>query len=257
MKLLEISSEIFIRYGLVSILIYMMSSHIMFVPPPSSYSDTEQVIKLQTKDKTIISALYLKNENAPWTILFSHGNAEDMGHLYAYLKKLHSLGFSVLAYDYHGYGTSQGIPTERATYQDINAIYQYAVNELAIPPDRLILFGRSIGTGPTIDLAVRQPHKAVILESAFISAIRVVTQIPLFPIDKYLNASKLKQLDSPILFIHGKQDKVIRFWQGKYLYDNYKGKKQAFWVEDAGHNNILLKARDRYWDTLKSFSLSL
>lgn len=257
MKYLDKGFEILLRYGLVSILIYMMSSHLMFIPPGASYVDNKNIIKLTTKDGKKISAFYLKNPSAKWTLLYSHGNAEDMGHLYPILQYLHHIGYSVLAYDYHGYGTSEGIPSERATYQDINAVYEYATKTLAIDPNALILFGRSIGTGPTIDLASRQPHKAVILESPFISAIRVVTQVPLFPIDKYLNSSKLNTIQTPILFIHGKKDTVIRFWQGQHLYDKYLGPKESFWIDEAGHNDILITTKQAYWQRLQAFTSAL
>src|SRR5262249_28492413 len=95
----------------------------IFVPPPATYADHGEVRKLRTADGLRISAVYLPSPSATYTLLVSHGNAEDLGTLAPHLVRLRALGFAVFAYDYRGYGTSEGTPSERGAYADIDAAY--------------------------------------------------------------------------------------------------------------------------------------
>ncbi|GCL39664.1 hypothetical protein SR1949_47920 [Sphaerospermopsis reniformis] len=112
-------------YTLFAVYVYFRADSMIFLPQPSSYEDTKDIIKLKTRENQQISAVYLPNPTAKYTILYVHGNAEDLGHIRATLKKIRDVGFSVFAYDYRGYGTSQGTPTENAAYQDIDTAYNY------------------------------------------------------------------------------------------------------------------------------------
>lgn len=204
-----------------------------------------------------IAALYFPNPNARYTLLFSHGNAEDLYTLRPYLKLLQEHGFAVFAYDYPGYGKSTGKATEESTYQAIQAAYQYLSTELNVPANKIIVFGRSLGSGPSIELCTRYPVKGLILESPFVSAYRVYTIWPILPFDKYTNLNKLSKLSIPILLIHGTRDSVIPIWHGKKLYDAATSQKQAYWVEGASHNDVLSTAKMDYFTTLQQFASSL
>ncbi len=87
----------------------------------------------------------------------SHGNAEDLGDDRDWLELLRSTGFGVFAYDYEGYGTSGGKPTEKSVYADELAAYEYLTGSLHVPSNRVVIMGRSVGTGPAIYLAARRP----------------------------------------------------------------------------------------------------
>src|SRR5688572_10398367 len=113
----------------------------------ASYTDYPSIIKLVTSDGEIISAKFYENESARFTILFSHGNAEDIGTIESFVLRLRASGFSVLVYDYHGYGTSEGLPSEATTYIDIDATYHYLIENRKVSPDRIIVHGRSLGGG--------------------------------------------------------------------------------------------------------------
>lgn len=225
----------------------------IFLPHPSSYQDNADIIKLTTTDGVKISALYLPNPKAKYTILYSHGNASDLGDLGSVLYKLKSLGFAVLAYDYHGYGTSEGKPSEKNTYLDINSAYQYLTKTLNIPPQKIIIYGHSVGGGPSVDLASRHQIAGLILESTFITAFRVVTVIPIVPFDKFNNISKIKKVHSPILIMHGKADNVIPFWHGETLFSHANSPKLSLWSETAGHNDLIDVTGEKYERSLHEF----
>jgi len=239
----------------VSVLLYgvFWGDRAIFLPQPSSYQDSPEIMKLNSGVKHKISAIYLPNNKAYYTILFSHGNAEDLGDIRPVLKELHQGGFSVFAYDYQGYGTSQGTPSEQNTYQDIDAAYDYLTTQLKIPRDRVLAYGRSVGGGPTVDLVSRKPVAGLILESTFISAFRVITKIPLFPLDKFTNLDKIKTIHVPVLIMHGTNDDVIPFWHGETLFAIAHPPKRFFPVKGAGHNNVMEVAGTRYFQTLSEF----
>ncbi|HEX2950007.1 MAG TPA: alpha/beta hydrolase, partial [Armatimonadota bacterium] len=196
----------------------------------SGYHDDSSIVKLITADGMKISAQFLPNEDAKYTILYSHGNGEDLGEDESLLTGLHDLGFSVFAYDYHGYGTSEGKPCETTTYQDINTAYRYLTTTRHIPTENIIVYGRSLGGGPSVDLASRKPVGGLILQSCFATAFRARTQIALLPFDKFRSIDKIGRVRCPVLIMHGKSDYVIPFHHGVQLYNAVKTPKLHFWV---------------------------
>lgn len=246
---------------LVIVLTYMgmllfalfFGDRIIFQPPRSDYRDTSTTLKLRSRDGVQFSAVYLANPHASYTILYSHGNAEDLATLESALEDIRLMGFSVFAYDYHGYGTSAGKPSERNTYEDEEAAYDYLIQVLRTRPDRIIALGRSLGGAMAIDLASRKPLAGLIVESSFLSAWRVITRFPIFPFDKFRNIDKIRQVHCPILVIHGRQDEVIGFWHGTKLFELANEPKMHLWVEAAGHNDLSIVAGGKYQQTLLEF----
>lgn len=249
----SIAMYIIITYVLLLLFAYFISDLMIFFPPRAQYKDSPEFIRLKTSDGEYIFAYYLPNKNAKYTVLVSHGNAEDLGYLYSFLHEMHAHGFSVLGYDYHGYGLSGGKPTERNTYLDIDAAYDYLTKDLHIAPENIISFGHSVGAAVALDLAVRRPVAAVILQGAFVTAFRVVTNFPLIPFDKYDNLKKIAQLKYPLLMIHGTADAIIPFWHGQKLYEAASVSKQFYAVKNAGHNDIVITAGEEYWDVIANF----
>ena len=133
------------------------SDSMIFLPHPSSYKDSPEVLKITTASGKKISAIYLRNPAAKFTLLVSHGNAEDLGDDRNWLENLQHAGFSVFAYDYEGYGTSEGKPSEKASYEDEAAAYEFLAVDLKTAPENIIIFGRSVGTGPAAYIAARRP----------------------------------------------------------------------------------------------------
>jgi abhydrolase domain-containing protein 17 len=242
----------FLVYIVAFLYAYFFADKIIFQPPPSSYRDTNEIIKLSSGDAKI-SAVYFRNPAAAYTILYSHGNAEDIGSLRPVLEEIQRMGFSVFAYDYRGYGTSSGAPSEAGVYQDIDAAYDYLIRDLKIPGDRIIALGRSLGGGVAIDLAQRKPLAGLIVESSFVTAFRVLTRFSLFPADRFTSISKIRKVRCPILVIHGRSDEVIPFWHGEKLFQQANEPKLSYWVDGAGHNNLFDVAGSGYAQTLKRF----
>jgi fermentation-respiration switch protein FrsA (DUF1100 family) len=246
-----------VLYLAVAIYAWFLSDQAIFLPQPSSYRDGPEILKLTSANGKVISAVYLPQPSAKFTLLVSHGNAEDLGDIRPWLEDFRRSGFNVFAYDYQGYGTSQGKPTEKTAYQDENAAYDYLTLTLKIPPDRIIVFGRSVGSGPAVHLAARRPAAGLILQSSFLSAFRVVTRVPILPFDKFPNYQEISRVHCPLLIVHGTQDEVISIAQGQKLFALANEPKQFFAVQGAGHNDLNDVGGARYLETLQTFAGSL
>jgi len=246
---------LFIYLGL-GIIAYFLADKLIFQPQPSFYHD-DSTLKLATPNGEKISAKFFQNPNAEFTILFSHGNAEDIFSSNSFFEKLRDAGFNVLAYDYRGYGASDGAPSEQNSYEDAEAAYNYLTNELKIAPEKIIIHGRSLGAAVSIDLASKKKCGALIAESAFVSAFRVLTRYPIYPFDRFQNLSKIKQVGCPVLFIHGKNDEIIPFWHGEMLFAAANEPKFSYWLEETGHNDVYAVNSQAYLKAIRDFAGNL
>ena len=235
-------SLLFVYLVLLAIALTSADS-LIFQPPGTKYSSNwENYLTIKAPDATEIAAYYREAADEMPTILWSHGNAENLATVKEAMDGLHELGYGTLAYDYPGYGDSPGDPDEEACQRAIALAYQHLVQEKKISPQRIILAGQSVGSGPTCWLAEREEHGGVILISPFLSAFRTVTRIPLFPCDRFPNLNRIKNIKTPLLVIHGEEDGVIPFKDGKELYELSAAEDKTFLpIPNAGHNNIFIK----------------
>ncbi|KAJ0099382.1 hypothetical protein Patl1_21587 [Pistacia atlantica] len=163
------------------------------------------VLKLHTKKGNLVVAVYIKNPAAQLTLLYSHGNAADLGQMYDLFYELSvHLRVNLMGYDYSGYGQSTGKPSEQNTYYDIEAVYRCLEEKYGVKEEEVILYGQSVGSGPTLDLATRlQRLRAVILHSPIMSGLRVMYPVKrTYWFDIYKNIDKIIFVNCPVLVIH-------------------------------------------------------
>lgn len=227
-----------------------MADRAIFQPQAPGYTDSPDVIKIEVEDGERISAVWMPNAEADLTILHSHGNAEDIGDVEPFLTALHDHGYAVFAYDYRGYGTSDGKPSERNTYRDAEAAYAYVTGELGVPPARLIVHGRSLGAALACYLAAEVPVGGLVLQSPFVTAFRVVTRVPLLPFDKFRNIRRIADVACPVLIIHGTADRVVPAWHGRKLFAAAPEPKAYLSLPGAGHNDPVWQTDPEYWHAL-------
>ena len=244
-----------VSYAVLAVYAWVTADRQIFFPPPPSYTlSSIDATLVPTRDGAEIATLHLPNPGADLTIIFSHGNAEDLGHALPFLEALRETGYSVIGYDYRGYGASRGgRPTAAGTYRDIEAVYRYATEELRIPAASIVLFGRSVGSGPTTHLAARHEVGGMIVENAFTSAFVVVTRVPLLPFDRYPNLENIRRATCPVLIIHAMNDEIIPLAHGRRLYDAAPEPKRHLWVEGAHHNDVVLAGGETYWRAIREF----
>jgi len=241
-------------YLLLNLYALLGTNRLIFAPQESTYETLPDDVKIISGNGESITAVYLENPQAEFTILFSHGNAEDLGNVVPFMRQFHALGYSVLMYDYRGYGTSaKGRPSVKKVYQDVDAAYRWLVEEKGIDPKTIIAQGRSVGGGPATWLAAHRTVGGLVLESTFVSAFRVRTIIPITPWDKFNNLRHIKKTTCPVLVMHGREDEVLAFWHGKKLYQAAPGKKMHLWIDGAHHNDYAYVADTKYFESFLTF----
>lgn len=229
---------------------------IIFQPPRPEMLPTRDMVMLESPDGRRTACLYLPLSGAEYTILYSHGNAEDLFDLRYHLEQFRERGYGIIAYDYQGYGASGGKVGEGGCEEDIERVYAHLTGKLGIAPERIVIYGRSVGGGPSCYLASRRRAAALVLESPFTSAYRVMLPFTL-PGDRFRNLELMSGIDMPVLIIHGDNDQVINVSHGRRLYAAAGEPKRLWVVPGAGHNDLTEVAGERYWDVLSAFLASI
>lgn len=172
--------------------------------PNSDHNDMHSSLRIQGEEDYNIPAFFLRRKGAKITVLFSHGNAEDLGMMYRRMKEMAmQLCANILAYDYTGYGLStpsSSQPSEAMCYRNIEAAYNHLTNVMQIPPSQIILYGRSLGSGPSCYLAKKTADEGrsvagLILHSPFLSIYRIVLDFRVNLVgDMFLNRSRARDI---------------------------------------------------------------
>jgi fermentation-respiration switch protein FrsA (DUF1100 family) len=238
------TAEILIIVGLAYVYAVIFAlirgQHYLFKPPQTGYRDAGGLIRIPVAKGETLAAIHRINPAAGYTVLVLHGNSEDLADIVPLLEWLHGKGYSVLAFDYRGYGLSPGHPSEASLFGDALATYDHAVNRLHIPSDSILVWGRSLGSGPAIHLAASRPVGALVVEGGFRSAHRVPTRLRLLPFDRFDNARLIGRIDSPVVVLHGTGDRVVPSWHARALFRRARDPKRLLWVDGPHHVDLHL-----------------
>ena len=194
-----------------------------------------------------------------WLLMF-HGNGGDISHggRQEHYTALRSLGLNLLTFDYRGYGESGGSPTEPGVYLDADASYAFLRDFLGVPPERILIFGHSLGSAVAVDLASRVASRGLILEGAFTSIPDVgqrtyfFVPVRLMARNRFASTEKIARIAAPKLFLHATADEVIPFELGRRLFDAAPGPKQ-FVALAGGHNDAYAVDSATYFGSVARF----
>jgi fermentation-respiration switch protein FrsA (DUF1100 family) len=196
-------------------------------PPAELGLDLRRVTVTASDGVRLVSwAMPVNGGSGTW-LLICHGNAGNISeagrpHHYASLR---ALGLSLLAFDYRGYGESEGAPSEDGLYRDADAAYRYLRDTLRVPPERIVLFGHSLGSAVAVELASRVPAAGLILDGALTSVVERAQELfPYAPVrwiaaSRYASIERVRELTLPKLFLHARNDEVIPIAHGRRLYE--------------------------------------
>ena len=194
----------------------------------------------------------------PGVVLFFHGNAGNISHRLDSLAIFHALGLATLIIDYRGYGESTGSPSEQGTYRDAEAAWNYLVGERGIAPERIIVFGRSLGGAVAAWLASRVRPGGVIIESCFSSGTDMAKRLyPFLPARlitrlRYPVTDYVRDIQSPLLVVHSRDDEIIPFDMGQAIF-RAAPEPKSFLALNGDHNMGFLLSREAYLAGLESF----
>ena len=227
------------------------------VQTPKNIDLDYKEVSFQTKDGVDISGWYIPAGHEKGVVLFCHGNGGNISYSIEYVRILHALNLSVLLFDYRGYGTSQGKPSEEGTYLDAEAAWDYLIRQGA-SPEKIILYGQSLGGAVAAELALRRNPSVLIIESSFTSVPDLGASLyPWLPVRmiskfRYSTKDKIGLIGCPKLIIHSTDDEIVPFQHGRILYDKASQPKE-FLQTRGGHNDGLLLSGSAYRDGLKRF----
>lgn len=221
-----------------------------FMPPPRDLGYLELLVRddallVTTERKDRTSVVHIRRKGAKNTILYSHGNADNIGMILRELEEMADrLASDVLAYDYAGYGMSSGEdPSEDGCYTAIDCAYQYLL-QCGVQPSTIVAFGESLGTGPTVDLVSRHPEVGgMVLLMPLESALRTAScgkelSRWFYRQDLFRSYEKIDKVKCPVLIMHGTDDVVVPKESGEALLKGCQHPAEPLFIEGHGHHDM-------------------
>jgi pimeloyl-ACP methyl ester carboxylesterase len=235
--------------GLLSLngLMYLQQPSMIFYPmsemsrSPADWGLEYEDVTLTTDDMVKLHGWFIPNRNSSKVLLFFHGNAGNISHRGDSIALFHRLGLNVLIIDYRGYGKSQGTPSEQGLYLDAGAAWRYLTEEKKFTPDRVLIFGRSLGGAVAARLASEVRARGVMLESTFSSARDFANAAfpglarVLYVRYDFATEKNLKKIDYPVLVLHSPDDEIMPFSLGQKVYAAANDPKH--FIEMKGDHN--------------------
>nr|NIQ00371.1 alpha/beta hydrolase [Nitrospinaceae bacterium]NIR54449.1 alpha/beta hydrolase [Nitrospinaceae bacterium]NIS84868.1 alpha/beta hydrolase [Nitrospinaceae bacterium]NIT81680.1 alpha/beta hydrolase [Nitrospinaceae bacterium]NIU43951.1 alpha/beta hydrolase [Nitrospinaceae bacterium] len=169
----------------------------------------------QAKDGVKLHGWYVPHPEPAASLLFFHGNAGNLSHRLDNILVLQSLRLNIFIFDYRGYGRSEGDPGETGILLDGQAAYDTLMSRPGVSPQKLFIFGRSLGGSFAAQIAAKNPVAGVIIESCFTNASDMADEmLPLLPMrwfisSKFDTLTAVSNLKIPKLFLHGTHDEII------------------------------------------------
>jgi uncharacterized protein len=251
----------------LAVVIYLSQSRLLFLPDiggralvetPAAMGLPFESIDIVTDDGETLAAWWLPHPDPRGTLLFQHGNAGNMSHRLDSLSIFHRLGLNVLIYDYRGYGQSTGSPSEAGLYEDARAAWGWLVGEADIAPERIVLFGRSMGAAVAARLATEVNAAGLIVESSFSSVPDIAGELYWWLPVRWLARIKLAtadyvtEADMPVLVVHSPDDEIIPFAHAQRIHEGAGEPRQLLEIR-GDHNTGFMTSGDLYSDGLDRF----
>lgn len=231
-------------YAIICLLVYVMQRSFLYFPTRHLVKpDLFQEVELNTVDGLKLVSWYVPAKDKQPTLIYFHGNGGNIAMREYHTRPYLNRGIGVLLLEYRGYGGNPGKPNEIGLYHDAEAAYEF-VKQQGVPPECIIVFGESLGSGVAVEMARRHPVGGVVLQAPFTSAFSVGQgHYPFLPVglllkDRFNSISKIKQFNVPLAVVHGTADRVVPFKHGKKLFAAANEPKQFFEFPGFDHNNL-------------------
>ncbi len=251
-------------YLLVGGFIYFAQDSMVYRPDTRLEATPEEIglafedVRLTAKDGVKLHGWYVPADQERGVVLFCHGNNGNISHRLDTIRIFHSLGLSTLVFDYRGYGESEGVPSEEGTRLDALAFWEHLTGERAVPPERIILWGRSLGGAVAARLASETKPAALVVEAAFTSIPDMgAERYPFLPVRllsryEYSTEHYVAEAPCPVLVIHSPEDSVVPYAFGRRLYEAAPAPKE--FLEIFGrHGDGYVTAEKVYAEGVEAF----
>ena len=262
---LQFILTIFVIYFFVLVFLYFYQRNLLYHPNENNYSgdkisvDIEKV-KIQTADNIELLGWYHKKNLKDYkTLVYFHGNAGSLENRIHKLNHFQDMNINFLIIAWRGFNGNKGKPSERGLYLDGKSTIDWLIKK-GVNEENIILYGESLGTGVATHLAQNKNYAGVILETPFTSMIDAAKNFyPYIPInlllkDKFENFKKVKNINIPILVMHGEVDQIVPFSMGKKIYEIANNPKYSYFTKYDDH---MMEYDENLVLALKSFFNSL
>jgi hypothetical protein len=244
----------------LALYLYVFQARFVYFPNlPSRQVDTTpadiglafEAVSLNTADGETLAGWFVPAPAARGTLLYLHGNGGNIGHRLDPIEVFHRLGLNVLIIDYRGYGASSGKPSEDGTYQDALAAWHWLTQHQHLGPQRIVLFGESLGGSVAAWLAARHAPAGLVMYASFTSVPEMAQALyPIFPASRlaryrYDTRAALGKVNCPVLILHSPEDEIIPFSHAQALLEAAHEPKRLVELR-GGHNDALLISRETY-----------
>ncbi|MDP2834030.1 MAG: alpha/beta hydrolase [Pseudomonadota bacterium] len=273
--LTSLLTTLLLAYGGFAALLFLFQDKLAYYPQigreihstPREHGMEYEPLTLTTPDAEKLDAWFVPAQQAHGVVLFLHGNAGNISQRMDSIAMFHRLGYSVLIFDYRGYGRSSGKPSEAGLYQDGQAAWAHLTRQRGIEPARIVLFGESLGGAVAARLAAelvtqgRGPQDqpgALVLSSVFTSVPDLAADLyPWLPARwlarlRYDTGAALAQTRSPVLVAHSPDDEIVPFRHGQRLFQAAPAPK-VFLQLAGGHNDGFIFMRPEWVEALGGF----
>ena len=264
-NLLQLILIIFFLYFFVLVFLYFYQRNLLYLPNENNYSGDKisvdiQKVKIPTSDNIELLGWYHeKNLKDHKTLVYFHGNAGSLENRIHKLNHFKNMNINFLIIAWRGFSGNNGKPTEEGLYIDGKSAIDWLIKK-EVDEKNLILYGESLGTGVATHLAQNKNYAGVILETPFTSMIDTAKKFyPYIPVslllkDKFENYKKIKNINSPILVMHGEVDQIVPFFMGKKIYELANEPKYSYFTKYDDH---MMEYDENLVLALKSFVKSL
>jgi fermentation-respiration switch protein FrsA (DUF1100 family) len=250
--------------AVLAVVVRLLEPRLAFFPSagetttPRDFGVAYEPLTIETADGEHLRAWLLPHPQPCAFVLYFHGNGGNLSNWAPILGGIVRQGYSVLAFDYRGYGVSSGRPTEKGLYRDVDAILDHVWTKMK-PSPPVIYWGRSLGVSMAAYAATKHAPAGLMLESGFPDA-RTLFRAPspmallaLFSTYRFPAAGFLRDSQVPVLVMHGDADTVVPYEQGRALYERIGGPKQFFTISGADHNDAAAPDERTYWNAIRDF----
>ena len=262
---LQFILTIFVIYFLVLVFLYFYQRNLLYHPNENNYSGDKisvdiKKVKIQTSDNIELLGWYHKKNLKDYkTLVYFHGNAGSLENRIHKLNHFQDMNINFLIIAWRGFNGNKGKPSERGLYLDGKSTIDWLIKK-GVNEENIILYGESLGTGVATHLAQNKNYAGVILETPFTSMIDAAKNFyPYIPInlllkDKFENFKKVKNINIPILVMHGEVDQIVPFSMGKKIYEIANNPKYSYFTKYDDH---MMEYDENLVLALKSFFNSL
>ena len=261
MKISTLFFSIILIYLIIVAYMYLNQRKLLYLPSENNYLDDQidfnfREVFIDVEKNLKLKAWLIENDfKNKKTLVFFHGNAGNLSNRTYKLNQLSKLDLNIIILAWRSFSGNEGEPSEQNLYNDAKKTIDW-LNSRGVKNKNIILYGESLGTGIAVELSQTNQFGGIILESPFTSMTNAAKNIyPWLPVkyllkDKYDSEKKIKNLQIPILIMHGKKDNIVPFKMGKKLYDLANNPKFFYFTENDDH---MMTFDEKLVNTIKNF----